>query len=259
MSKTHPEWDIQGKRLSKVLDYLKYGVYPKKYISEVITELNDKYGSNLKSSDYSKFQSGESQIPNYVITALYEKYYINPDFILAKSNWMIDIFAELIDKIKNKKIDVKKSETCVNPIWIVSDELHGENLDYLVLKMDSRLYDYIMTISAEKLTEPISEEENDSNSIILNSKERKKIEDKIPNISQKAEYSFYSLMPSDKMDKLFNNNITFEKDISELKQSYHRLEEKINNISSKIPKEEMTAIKYEMQIGLDKIKKLSNS
>ncbi len=258
MSKSHPEWDKQGKRLTKVLDYLKYGIYPKKYISEVITEINNEYSSNLKSSDYSKFQSGESQIPNYVIKALYKKYYINPDFILAKSNWMIDVFAELIDKIKNKKIDDRKPETFVNPTWIVSHELHGENLHYLVLEMDSRLYDYIMMISAEKLTAPISVEENPSNSLILNSNERKSIEDKIPNISQKAEYSLYALMPSEKMDKLFNNHRTFEEDISTLKQSYQKLEEKINNLSSKISKEEIAAIKHEIQIGLDKIRKLSN-
>lgn len=155
--KIRPEWKEQGKRLKKVLEYLKNEIYPTKNISNIIDEVNQKFGSNLTSSDFSHYQSGYTLIPNYVIEILHEKYYINPDYIRGKSEWMVDVFAEKIDYIKSKG--------SVTPTFVTSDTKYGIERKYVRLSMYSRLYEYLITISPEKLTSP--------EKTILSSNERK--------------------------------------------------------------------------------------
>ena len=119
--------------------------------------INDLYQSSLINSDFSKFKKGE-EIPEYVLDALYKLYYINPDYILGKSECMVDLFAEFIDKIKSKKVDESKSKTIVEPAFVVTDEDKDEGIKFLSIKMDSRFFDYITSVSPEILLSPYTKE-----------------------------------------------------------------------------------------------------
>ena len=78
------------------MEYLKTGAKERKNNSDVISDINDLYQSSLINSDFSKFKKGE-EIPEYVLDALYKLYYINPDYILGKSEvWLIFLLNLLI-------------------------------------------------------------------------------------------------------------------------------------------------------------------
>ncbi len=126
-------------------------------ISHLLLCINDLYQSSLINSDFSKFKKGE-EIPEYVLDALYKLYYINPDYILGKSECMVDLFAEFIDKIKSKKVDESKSKTIVEPAFVVTDEDKDEGIKFLSIKMDSRFFDYITSVSPEILLSPYTKE-----------------------------------------------------------------------------------------------------
>ena len=186
----------QGERFSKVMDYLKTGIKERKNNSDVINEINALCSSNLINSDFSKFKNGEV-IPEYVLEALYRLHYINPDYILGKSECMVDLFAEFIDKIKGKKIDEREPDTIIAPFLVFKEN----DPEYLSIEMDSRFFDYIKSVSPEKLMSPYTENNDYPNSFIFNEKERNELITEIQG-NKKSQDKKYALIPVEELEKI---------------------------------------------------------
>lgn len=228
ISKSKETLKDQGKRFSEVMEYLKTGVKERKNNSDVISDINDLYQSSLINSDFSKFKKGE-EIPEYVLDALYKLYYINPDYILGKSECMVDLFAEFIDKIKSKKVDESESKTIVEPAFVVTDEDKDEGIKFLSIKMDSRFFDYITSVSPEILLSPYTKEKRYSNSFIMNEKERNKYISEIQG-KKELQYKMYILVPEE--DVINTNDIdlkNFEKRLLSLEANYKSLEKEVES------------------------------
>lgn len=213
----------QGERFSKVMDYLKTGIKERKNNSDVIIEINALCSSNLINSDFSKFKNGEV-IPEYVLEALYRLHYINPDYILGKSECMVDLFAEFFDKIKGKKIDEREPGTIVAPIFVIKQN----DFKYIIIKMDSRFYDYITSISSEKLPSPFTENiEKERNDFITETYGQKEIY-----------YKEYALIPDEELKKISAQKpqSVIQSELLLLKQDFENLKNRVNNevLSSEI-------------------------
>ena len=186
----------QGERFSKVMDSIKTGIKERKNNSDVINEINALCSSNLINSDFSKFKNGEV-IPEYVLEALYRLHYINPDYILGKSECMVDLFAEFIDKIKGKKIDEREPDTIIAPFLVFKEN----DPEYLSIEMDSRFFDYIKSVSPEKLMSPYTENNDYPNSFIFNEKERNELITEIQG-NKKSQDKKYALIPVEELEKI---------------------------------------------------------
>lgn len=227
ISKTKETLKDQGKRFSEVMEYLKTGAKERKNNSDVISDINDLYQSSLINSDFSKFKKGE-EIPEYVLDALYKLYYINPDYILGKSECMVDFFAEFIDKIKSKKVDESESKTIVEPALVVTDEDKDEGIKFLSIEMDSRFFDYITSVSPEILVSPYTKEKRYSNSFIMNEKERNKFISEIQG-KKELQYKMYILVPE---EDVINTN--YDKDLLDFKTRLALLEEKYELLEKEV-------------------------
>ena len=222
----------QGERFSKVLDYLKTGIKERKNNSEVINEINGLCTTHLISSDFSKFKNGEV-IPEYVLEALYKLHHINPDYILGKSECMVDLFAEFIDKIKGKKIDEREPGTIIAQLFIININ----DLEYLSIEMDSRFFDYITSISPEKLMSPHTEKNDYPNSFILNEKERNELITEIQG-KKKSQHNMYALIPVEELELIISQKpqSVIQSELLLLKQDFENLKNMVNNevLSSEI-------------------------
>lgn len=227
ISKTKETLKDQGKRFSEVLEYLKTGAKERKNNSDVISDINDLYQSSLINSDFSKFKKGE-EIPEYVLDALYKLYYINPDYILGKSECMVDFFAEFIDKIKSKKVDESESKTIVEPDSVVTDEDKDEGIKFLSIKMDSRFFDYITSVSPEILVSPYTKEKRYSNSFVMNEKERNKIISEIQG-KKELQYKMYILVPEEDVinTNYYNDLLDFKTRLALLEEKYELLKKEV--------------------------------
>lgn len=228
ISKTKETLKDQGKRFSEVMEYLKTEVKERKNNSDVISDINDLYQSSLINSDFSKFKKGE-EIPEYVLDALYKLYYINLDYILGKSECMVDFFAEFIDKIKSKKVDESESKTIVEPDFVVTDEDKDEGIKFLSIKMDSRFFDYITSVSPEILLSPYTKEKRYSNSFIMNEKERNKFISEIQG-KKELQYKMYILVPEE--DVIYNDDNdleNFEERLVSLEDNYKFIEKEVES------------------------------
>ncbi len=227
ISKTKETLKDQGKRFSEVLEYLKTGAKERKNNSDVISDINDLYQSSLINSDFSKFKKGE-EIPEYVLDALYKLYYINPDYILGKSECMVDFFAEFIDKIKSKKVDESESKTIVEPDLVVTDEDKDEEIKFLSIKMDSRFFDYITSVSPEILVSPYTKEKRYSNSFVMNEKERNKIISEIQG-KKELQYKMYILVPEEDVinTNYYNDLLDFKTRLALLEEKYELLKKEV--------------------------------
>lgn len=245
----------QAKRFTTVIDYL-LKTTKAKYIQNITKNINEAINpenisdnkiefSGLTPSHISRYKSGEAPIPYYVIEALYKTYYINPDYLLCKSEYMVDRFAEFIDimksktineekekeKIKDKTNDTKRSVPLVAPIFVCETDYWGEKLIYPVIRIDQRFYKYLTKVSPEKFISSVSNSNEIINSLILNSDERKELIDDIQ--SQKEELKMYALIP-DKVfiDLLSDKNDNYVNSIYlNLRDDINKLSEIVNNIS----------------------------
>lgn len=171
-----------------------------------------------------------------MLKVLHEKYYINPDYVSSKSDWMVDFFGEKLDRLK-------ETDT-IKPSYVISANTTDKEDKYLTVKMDSNFYEYLITINSEHFQEAKT---------TLADRERENV-----NIAYERKYKLkeYILIPFDKIAKreLLENPINFENELSLLKQNYENLEKRVYKLSS----ESTEDIISEIHNDLDKIKKLYN-
>ena len=146
---------------------------------------------------------------------------------------MVDLFAEFIDKIKGKKIDEREPGTIIAPLFIININ----DLEYLSIEMDSRFFDYITSISPEKLMSPHTEKNDYPNSFILNEKERNELITEIQG-KKKSQHNMYALIPVEELELIISQKpqSVIQSELLLLKQDFENLKNMVNNevLSSEI-------------------------
>ena len=103
--------------------------------------------------------------------------------------------------------------------------------------MDSRFFDYITSISPEKLMSPHTEKNDYPNSFILNEKERNELITEIQG-KKKSQHNMYALIPVEELELIISQKpqSVIQSELLLLKQDFENLKNMVNNevLSSEI-------------------------
>lgn len=238
-------------RFNNVMLFLSdYGIKYKKIINAIkeytseyvkgIRNIDDDFETLNKITDTNLKDYRRNTVPKSpLLKVLHEKYYINPDYVSSKADWMVDFHAENFDKLKETNT--------IKPHSVISARTTDNDKKYLTVQMDSNLHEYLITISPEHFTKAKT---------TLNENEREDVNKIYKRNYEKKEYL---LIPYDRIAKreLLENPVNFENELSLLIKSYEILENRVDKLFNKSI-EETEEIISEIHNELNKIKKLSD-
>ncbi len=266
----------QNERFNEARQYLsEKGIKPKRifddiaeYLKSISKESNNTESKNaecdyqnreyeiLSAIDKDKLYSYGKNVepPIDFLEFLYRYYYINPDYIRCKQDWMVDEYAEFIDSLKKSGL-FKGLDITIGYIGGI------EHSNLPVIKMSSKLYDYLLAIDPNHYDNKktvLSPEEREIVSPIYE-KEKNKKKKKEKENEKKNEIQDYYLIPckANIEKELLLKPVNFEARLSQLEEQYKHLEKQVKDLQQK-EAEEINKITSEIYAGFNKLKRLSD-
>ena len=84
------DYTKQGERLENAFRFIIQEYFPNQYRKDMMESINAEYETDYNASYFSKLIKGERPIPDKLLRILQKEYYINPDYILCKSDSILD-------------------------------------------------------------------------------------------------------------------------------------------------------------------------
>ena len=158
----------RGDRLSIVTNYIKneHNIHQ----NDIVEKFNEdpRYAS-IPDGGYSHYKSGDTRIPDDLITFLFENYNINPDYINCKSNFMINIENDKLKHFEQIVTDwmtsYEKSKCAIAPERVLHIEMDGGFYSFLITNsliqlLEKELKETKNTLVDESKKTTNNEEEN---------------------------------------------------------------------------------------------------